>query len=194
MAKIFHSTNRRSSAFKNLQIRRYRVFNRIFDIGGREDSIYQYMKKWRRDLDNSRNGLRTLEKWGFPTADLWFENLYRQIKVNWINGWKDDGCVANYPHYLSLCCSTRRVDLADFIFSSCKGVNMAWRDRQSAKVWNTRVGRRGITQALYSSVMAWPSKHQNQKVHFLNVAAAALIGGAVLATLAFTTYFRSRSG
>ena len=102
------------------------------------------MKKWRRDLDNSRNGLPTLERWGFPTADLWFENLYRQIKVNWINGWKDDGCVANYPHYLSLCCSTRRVDLADFIFSSCKGVNMAWRDRQSAKVWNTRIGRRGI--------------------------------------------------
>lgn len=158
------------------------------------DEKIQYMKKWRRDLDNSRNGLRTLERWGFPTADLWFENLYRQIKVNWINGWKDDGCVANYSHYLSLCCSTRRVDLADFIFSSCKGVNMAWRDRQSAKVWNTRVGRRGITQALYSSVMAWPSKHQNQKVHFLNVAAAALIGGAVLDTLAFTTYFRSRYG
>jgi hypothetical protein len=42
--------------------------------------------------------------------------------------------------------------------------------------------------------MAWPSKHQNQKVHFLNVAAAELIDGAVLATLAFTTYFRSRSG
>ena len=102
------------------------------------------MKKWRRDLDNSRNGLPTLERWGFPTADLWFENLYRQIKVNWINGWKDDRSLADYSHYLSLCCSTRRVDLADFIFSSCKGVNMAWRDRQSAKVWNTRIGRRGI--------------------------------------------------
>jgi hypothetical protein len=42
--------------------------------------------------------------------------------------------------------------------------------------------------------MAWPSKHQNQKVYFLNVAAAALIGGAVLATLAFRRYFRSRYG
>jgi hypothetical protein len=42
--------------------------------------------------------------------------------------------------------------------------------------------------------MAWSSKHQNQKVHFLNVAAAVLIGDAILATLAFTTYFRSRSG
>jgi hypothetical protein len=36
--------------------------------------------------------------------------------------------------------------------------------------------------------MAWSSKHQNQKVYFLNVAAAVLIDDAVLATLALTTY------
>ena len=68
--------------------------------------------------------------------------------MNWINGRKDDGCLADYPHYPSLCCSTRRVDLADFIFSSCKDANMAWRDGQSAKVWNTRVGRGVITQQI----------------------------------------------
>ena len=52
MAKI-DSTNRRSSAFKNLQIRRYRVFNRIFDIGGLEDSIYEEVEK----------GLRQQPQW-----------------------------------------------------------------------------------------------------------------------------------
>ena len=131
----------------------------IFDM---VNGKIQHMKKRRRDLENSRNGLSILKKWRFPTADLWFENLYRQTKVNWINGWKDDGCLANYPHYLSLCRSTRRVDLADFIFSSRKDVDMAWRCGRSAKVWSTWLGRRGITQRLYPSVMTWASKRQNQ--------------------------------
>ena len=100
---------------------------------------------------------------------LWFENLYRQTKVNSINGWKDDGCLANYPHYLSLCCSTRSLDLADFIYGSRKDVNMAWGDGQSGKVWNSWVGLRGITQGLYSWFMAWHSKRQKQKVYFLNI-------------------------
>ncbi len=124
------------------------------------------MKMRRKNLDNSRDGLPTSKKWGFPAADLRFENLYRQIKLNWINGRKDDGCLANYPHYLSLCCSTRRVDLAEFIFSSRKDVNMAWRGGQFAKVWNAWVGRRGITQGSCSSVMAWPPERQTKKYIF----------------------------
>jgi len=102
-------------------------------------------KSWRRGGRNrykSLNNLRALENWACSDAHLWFENLYRQIKVNWINGWKDDGRLADYSHYLSLCCSTRFVDLADYTSSSRKDDNVAWCDGQSAKVRSTRIGSR----------------------------------------------------
>jgi hypothetical protein len=65
-------------------------------------------------------------------ADIQFEDLYTQIKLKWINGWKDDRRLANYSHYPSLRCGARRVDLADYSFGSCKDVNGARGDCQSA--------------------------------------------------------------
>jgi hypothetical protein len=140
-AWIFFCSAYRPGDFKNLQMRAYWLFNLSKSL----TPFMRRFKSWRRGGRNrykSLNNLRALENWACSDAHLWFENLYRQIKVNWINGWKDDGRLADYSHYLSLCCSTRFVDLADYTSSSRKDDNVAWCDGQSAKVRSTRIGSR----------------------------------------------------